>query len=49
MINNIKLEPESFFSKMQNNIIMIKSELKDMQNKEVVSLDSKKRFNQFVQ
>ena len=45
MINNIKLEPELFFLKMQDNIIIIKNELKNMLNKEIVSSDLKKRFN----
>ena len=44
MINNIKLK----FEFLQDNIIMIKNELKNMLNKEVISLDFKERFNQFV-
>ena len=44
MINNIKLE--SF--KMEDNIIMIEDELKNMQDNEITSSDFKNRFNQFV-
>ena len=34
---------------MQENIIMIKNELKNMLNKEVILSDFKERFNSFVQ
>ena len=42
--NNIKSKPES----LQDNIIIIKNELKNILNKEVISLDFKERLNQFV-
>ena len=44
MTNNIKSKPEF----MQDNIIMIENELKDMQDNEVISSDFKDRLNQFV-
>ena len=46
--DNIKLKLESSFSKTHNNIIMIENQLKDMQNKRVISSDNKKRLNQFI-
>ena len=33
---------------MHNNIIMIKNELVNMQNKEITSSDNKERLNQFI-
>ena len=48
MVNNIKFKPESFFSKMYNNIIMTENQLKNMHNKKVTSSDNKERFNQFI-
>ena len=48
MINNIKFKSESSFSKMHNNIIIIKNELMNMQNKKIISLNNKKRLNQFI-
>ena len=45
MIDNIKFELELSFSKMQDNIIMIKNELKNMLNKEIILSDLKERFN----
>ena len=48
MIDNIKLKPESFFSKMHNNIIMTENQLKNMQNKGVTSSNNKKRLDQFI-
>ena len=48
MTDNIKFKSESFFSKTHNNIIMIEDQLKNMQNKEVISSDNKERLNQFI-
>ena len=44
MTNNIKFKPEF----LQDNIIMIENELKDMQDNEVTSTDLKDKLNQFV-
>ena len=33
---------------MQNNIIIIENELKNMQNNEIISSDNKERLNQFI-
>ena len=44
MADNIKPKPEF----MQDNIIIIEDELKDMQDNEVIPSDLKDRFNQFV-
>ena len=48
MIDNIKLKPESSFSKIHNNIIMIENQLKNMQNKEIIPSNNKERFDQFI-
>ena len=48
MTDNIKLKPESFFSRMHNNIIIIENQLKNMQNKRVILSNNKERFNQFI-
>ena len=45
MADNTKPE----FSKMHNNIIMIKDELKNMLDKEAAPSDLKEKLNQFVE
>ena len=41
MVNNIKLKLEF----MQDNIIITENELKNMQNNEIISSNSKDKFN----